>query len=678
MRKSGLWIALLWAILILVGSCAKRGTPTGGDKDTIPPQLVRATPTLETVNFSGDEIELEFNELIEARNLKKELIVTPPIEDYDFYVKKNNLFIKLKEKLLDSTTYTFNFGEAIQDLSEKNKAENAVIAFSTGTYIDSFQVRGTVRQLLTQEPAKDAIVALYNVKDTLDAFTGPPMYFARTGEDGKYTIRYIKQGRYRIYSYNDINSNLKAETNKESYSFVADTLLLGNILTDATTDSLSLVDFTTVDMSLVRKDMQPLTLQSSRPSGQYYEFKFNKGLSQYTLAVDKADVTTDTKNLVEALNLSTVDSVRYLFDNLQNERKVIRVYNTIQQDSLRVSLTAIDSIGQAIDSTVYVQFADSRRQPEEFQTQFDVQDDAIEKAIESTIMFSKPVLEMKTDSILLGYDTLFYLPINYAEAFSWNETLDEVKIRISISREQLIDSVEVYQNRSDSLFFVQQQERYQHYVDSIQQTNDAKKRRELFNQLIRVRSTTRLSTLQDSIQATKDDEAASQMIRAYVNKISISDIPPQKNLDRQSVEESLKPLNFYAAPGSFVSVEQDSNVAIVQRYTFKDPEKYGTVSGTIDLPYQNYFLQLVNNEYEVVKEVRNPKHYTFRMILPGTYRLRVLVDTNDNGRWEDGNILLNQEPEPVLLYPEEVVFRENWEVNDVNVTTNSLFTPSSE
>ena len=681
MNKNGLWLASAWVILIILGSCAKRGTPTGGEKDTIPPVLVRAIPALETVNFDGDEIQLEFDELIEARNLKKELIITPPIKDYDFYTKKNKLYIRLKEDLLDSTTYTFNFGEAIQDLSERNKAENAVIAFSTGAYIDSFQVSGTVRQLLTQAPAEGAVVALYNVKDTLDAFTGPPMYFAKADEEGNYTIRYIKQGQYRIYAYNDVNSNLKAETNKEAYGFKADTLYLRppRANTAFLSDSLPPIDLAAVNISLVRKNIQPLVLQSSRPNGKYYEFKFNKGIRDYTLSVNEEDVAPSTKDFVAALEVNTTDSTRYLFDNLQNAQKVIRAYNTLQQDSLRVSLTASDSTEQMIrDSVFYVQFVESRRQSEEFQTQFEVQSDAIEQTVESVIRFNKPVIKVKSDSILLSYDTLFYLPIDYKRALTWNNMLDEVRIEIPVSRQQLVDSVLFYKRQNDSVLFARQQQLARTYLDSLQQATDPEKQRALLQSLTQVLPTPSLNILRDSVTNTENNEQATRLIQAYSDTATFDEPPPVKQYDRRSIDEGLEVLNFYAASGSFMSVEQDSSQAIIQRYTFKNPEEYGTVSGTIDLPYKSYFLQLVDKDYKVVKELKDPKRYTFSMIPPDTYRLRILIDANNNDRWEDGNILLNQEPEPVLMYQDEVVFRENWEVNDVNLDSSKLFTQSSE
>ena len=680
MKKREFWLAMTWLALIVVGSCARRGIPTGGEKDTIPPRLIGVTPPLETVNFDGDEIVLEFDELIEARNLKSELIVTPPIDDYDFYIKKNALYIQLKEDLLDSTTYTFNFGQTIQDLSERNKAENAVVAFSTGSYIDSFQVSGSVRKLLTQQPVEGAIIALYNIKDTLDAFTGPPVYFAKADEEGNYTIRYIKKGEYQAYAYADANSNLKAETNKEAYGFLADPLRLG-VTPNATdsSDSSPVSALKAIDINIFRKDIQPLVLQSSRSNGKYYEIKFNKGIRNYSLRADREDVTSATKSFVEALNVNSTDSSRYLFYNLQGERKFIRVYNTLQQDSLRIILNATDSIEQAItDSVIYLQFVESRRKAEEFKTEFKAKSNAIEQGIESSIQFNKPVTSVQTDSILLGYDTLFYIPIDYKNALLWNEELDNVRIKIPVDRRQLIDSVLFYQRIKDSVSFIRQQDAANNYLDSLRRKNNVEKQRQLLKALARTYRNAALDKLLDSVNATRNDEQVVQLIQTFADTVQLSMTAPIKQYDRETVDDNLKALNFYVAPGSFISVEQDSNQAIIQRYTFKNPEKYGTVSGTVEVPYENYFLQLIDKKYQVVEELRNPKKYTFRMIPPDTYRLRILVDTDNDGRWEDGNILLNQEPEPVLIYQQEVVFRENWEVNDVDINADKLSTLSSE
>ena len=674
------WLASIWILLIAIGSCARRGAPTGGEKDTIPPVLIKTIPALETVNFNGNEIELQFDELIEARNLKQELIVTPPIEEYDYYVNKNTLYIRLEQDLLDSTTYTFNFGEAIQDLSERNKAENAVVAFSTGSSIDSFQVSGKVRRLLTQLPVEEAVVALYNIDDTVDIFTGPPMYFDKTNEEGEYKIRYVKRGSYRIYAYTDVNSNLKAETNKESYGFVSDTIRLENPL-GSSSDSIASTSAASVevDLFLIRKNIQPLVLQSNRPNGKYYELKFNKGILNYGISVEQSDISSATKDFMGKLGANTVDTTRFLFHNLNEERNVLRVYNTIKQDSLRITLNVTDSTEQAIrDSVFFLQFVESRRKPEEFQNKFNVQSSQIEQSIDSRIAFNKPIVKVNTDSILLGYDTLFYLPINYESAFVWSDELDEVQISIPIDQNQLLDSILVYLRREDSLSFVRQQRQVNQYLDSLQQAIKIEEQIDLIKKLARAGGQNRaVSQLLDSLSSLDNDDQKASLINDYVDTAQFDISVPAKKYDRREIAENLRALNFYAAPGSFVSVEQDSNVAIIQRYTFKVPEKYGSLSGTMNVPYENYFLQLLNQNYEVVEELKNPRQYTFNMIEPGTYRLRILVDANNNGKWEEGNILLDQEPEPVLMYQGEVIFRENWEVTE-DIDSNKLFTRSSE
>jgi uncharacterized protein (DUF2141 family) len=654
--------------------------PTGGEKDTIPPTLVSTTPALEAVNFRGDEISLTFNELIEARNLKKELIVTPPIDDYDFSIRKNRVYIDLEEDLLDSTTYTFNFGEAIQDLSEGNKAENALIAFSTGDYIDSFKIQGTVRQLLSQQPQEEAVVALYDVRDTLDAFTGPPRYFAKTNEEGEYTIRYVKPGLYRAYAYQDANSNLKVESNKEPYGFIADTLFIGTIAPEVKAqDSVPRLDLSALTIPITRKNVQPLVLQSSRATGQYYEFKFNKGLDSYAITVDTTDVETNTLSKLDSLGVTTISRPRYLFHNFQDQKKVIRVYNTLRQDSLRTVLTAVDSTKQAVrDSTFYIRFAESRRKPEDFSTRFEVGDDAISEVIQSKITFSKPVVAVSTDSILLSYDTLYYLPIAYDSTLSWNDRLDEVELTIPIDREQLVDSVIFYQQRNDSIARGQRVLNTKVYLDSLQAATQIADQRRLLGTLATVSRNPTIKQLQDSIAQIDDDQLIGPMIQSTVDTLTIVEAPAAPPLDRRDVRENLKALNFYVAPGSFMSIEQDSSEAIIQRYTFIDPNKYGTVSGTVAVPYQNYWLQLLNKSYQVVKEIKNPTAYTFRAVRPDTYYLRILVDDNGDGVWNDGNILLNEAPEPVLMYPKELIVRENWEMSSVDVNPDTLFTMSSE
>ena len=54
--------------------------------------------------------------------------------------------------------------------------------------------------------------------------------------------------------------------------------------------------------------------------------------------------------------------------------------------------------------------------------------------------------------------------------------------------------------------------------------------------------------------------------------------------------------------------------------------------------------------------------YLFSDIAPGTYRLRVLIDTDGDGRWRGGDPKLLLAPEPVFLLPKSLQIRAGFDV----------------
>nr|WKN39135.1 Ig-like domain-containing domain [Tunicatimonas sp. TK19036] len=684
--KQSYWLLIVWILLIAIGSCARRGTPTGGPKDSIPPELVRMTPELETVNFKGKEIELEFNEYIEARDLKKELIITPPVEDYDFYVSRRMLHLEIEGDLRDSTTYTLNFRDAVKDISERNPAKNVVVAFSTGSKIDSFQVSGTVHNLLTQEPIEDAIVSLYDVNDTLDVFTGPPMYLAKTDEEGNYTIRYIRAGLYSIYAYVDENTNLKVDSNNEPFGFKSKPVYLGtDINQQIKADSLGQVDSTNtlnrvIDLVIQRQDIRPIVLQSARANGKYFEVKFNKSLDYYDLS-PSGNISSATQQFLEdsvAFNLS--DSTPTLFSNFQDQQKVVRIYNTLKQDSLQIKFSAIDSAQQILsDTTLYVKFAESRRQPAEFTSQFQTKNSEFTDTISGTFTFSKPVARITTDSILLSYDTLFYVPINYAENFTWNKQYDHLTMKVPIRRQQIIDSTLVYLQLSDSLENESKIRLQEQYLDSLQSTATIEKRLEWLQQFGQQNGTSSyVRNLTDSLQTLESESAKNDLLNSYIDTVQINREFPLKNYSREEIANSLASFNFYAAPGSFMSVENDSSEQAIQKFSFKRVEDYGVIRGTVASSYPSYTIQLLDQDFNMVREKKNVKDFSFEMVPPGKYQIRVLIDADNDGVWEKGSILKKEEPEPIFFFGDLIDLRANWERSDLTITIGELSTLSSE
>ena len=114
-----LYIPVLFLLLII--SCAKKGQPNGGPKDEDAPILVTAKPAYKTTNFKGNEIRFYFDEYIVLKDLNQKLIVSPPLKNIPVISPQGSATKQLKIKILDTlkpnTTYTFNFADAIQDLS---------------------------------------------------------------------------------------------------------------------------------------------------------------------------------------------------------------------------------------------------------------------------------------------------------------------------------------------------------------------------------------------------------------------------------------------------------------------------------------------------------------------------------------------------------------------------------
>lgn len=61
------------------------------------------------------------------------------------------MLITPEKPLVENTTYTINFRDAVQDLNEGNPVYNLRLAFSTGSEIDSLQIYGSVAELFKEQ-----------------------------------------------------------------------------------------------------------------------------------------------------------------------------------------------------------------------------------------------------------------------------------------------------------------------------------------------------------------------------------------------------------------------------------------------------------------------------------------------------------------------------------------------
>ena len=153
------YILILLAVLMV--GCAKRGNITGGLTDTIPPVLKQSIPKNFSTGFNGNEVKLFFDEYVKLKDVNKQLVVSPPMNTPPTITPTNAskyITIKIKDTLQPNTTYSFNFGQSIQDNNEGNPYPQFKYVFSTGTYIDSLSVNGTISDALEKKNSLCAAV----------------------------------------------------------------------------------------------------------------------------------------------------------------------------------------------------------------------------------------------------------------------------------------------------------------------------------------------------------------------------------------------------------------------------------------------------------------------------------------------------------------------------------------
>ncbi|NQZ76252.1 MAG: hypothetical protein HRT61_09090 [Ekhidna sp.] len=228
------------------------------------------------------------------------------------------------------------------------------------------------------------------------------MYFTTANDSGNYNISYIKDGIYKILSFDDENGNYILDPESEAHAFLSDSI---NLKTEQTIKPLQ----------ALLQNIKPITLINARPAGQYAEIKFSREPFAYKLQPP------------------------YLYHNITGENKdIIRVYKPTSinyKDSIQAFLSTNDSLGNQILDTLKLVFLESKRKPATFS--YSVQPTRITEGIDSTItlLFNKPIIQLDTTKFHFFSDSIFnYIP---KADYVWNHN----KTELAYTLLQKIDSI---------------------------------------------------------------------------------------------------------------------------------------------------------------------------------------------------------------------------------------------
>ncbi len=212
-------LAAFTAAFIL--SCANIARPTGGPVDTTPPVFVKSSPKPNQLNFNKNKIEIEFDEIVQIDKPTEKVIVSPAQKKMpQIRTSGRKVIVELQDSLMPNTTYTIDFSDAITDNNEKNPLYNYSFSFSTGNSIDTLQVGGILLNAEDLEPVTGMLVGLHSDLNDSAFIKTPMQRIAKSDVSGRFTIKNIREGAYRIYGLNDANRDYKFDNPNENIAFL--------------------------------------------------------------------------------------------------------------------------------------------------------------------------------------------------------------------------------------------------------------------------------------------------------------------------------------------------------------------------------------------------------------------------------------------------------------------------
>jgi uncharacterized protein (DUF2141 family) len=630
--------------LIFLGTvlaCARVGTPPGGPLDEDAPVVTKSKPFNYSTNYNRKNILITFDEYVTLTNVFTEFTISPPLKDGPMpYVRGKGIVINLNATELDSLTYTMDFGQSIADNNEGNLLPNFQFVVSKQTYIDSFSVSGKVLDAFTHVADKDGLfVYLYNNFSDTVPFTSTPSYLAKTTAEGMYTINHIASGTYNIFVLKDVNTNMLFDMPTEVIGFASDPVYL-------------------------YPDSFPSEPDLSQIKAISEENNFD------SLKVDRHQVAIDSSILSNSGKTNYADGA-----GMKNQTNKA---DTAQTDSLKLMVYGYYvNLFSFIEPIVSKQFLSDyqRPRPEKIELLFNSPLDSlpqlkllIPETSENWYLLEKnrtldTLVYWLPDSSLILNDSLV-VAVEYPKSDSAGKlvsTIDTLVFQSNIKIETDDDN-EGRKRTGIKLPFGKKEE----IVDTLPK----KEPRLPFKHNISLQQ----HDLYRSIIITPEVpvfDYRPELIKVF-RKEDTLEIPLKFNfiVDSTKLRKATIEIGFESDAAYTLKLYEGAFTDIYGRTidttTFNFRTQRDDYYGMVNLQMQGItaptIVQLLGKDEVVVKQrvlYSNEKIF-FDFLKPEKYTLKVIIDGNDNGKWDTGVYKLKQQPEQVEYFPKVLDVKSNW------------------
>ena len=666
-------------VVLLVLSCANIGTPDGGPYDEDPPKVVRTSPKEYATNTRTKKIVLEFDENIKLDNATEKVMVSPPqLEMPEISAMGKRITIELMDTLKDSTTYTIDFSDAIEDNNEGNPMGDYAFAFSTGDRIDTFQMSGTVLNAENLEPIKGILVGLYSEKEDSVFRTKSFERVSRTNGSGHFTIKGIAPGEYRAYALTDQNQNFLFDQKSEQIAF-SDRLLTPSAKPDIRPDTVwhDSIHYDSIVMTpYMHFFPDDIVLLAFTETGQdqYLLKKEREVLNKFTICFS---APRDTLPLIVATDFDA--STAFVTDANQTNDTItywIRDSLIYYNDTLNMLLyyMGTDTNGvlvQMVDTMELVSKVSKERFDKQRKREYEDWAKQSKKDAEAEAKKKAREIRKKEEDAK-------------AEAKAKGETENTESTEEPQQTEQPEEESEQPELSEES----EKSEDAQKSEQSEKKKGKKKKDYDFDADNfvvppmpetfvgVRVSSTSAMAPDQN-IEFIFEEPIDTFDINAFHFTIQVDSTfqPADFMILRDSI--NIKKFTFYAEwmpdttyqlqidTGAFVSIYGHRMAGQKKSIKIKSLDTYSALFVNLDNFKGNGVVELLKAGDKVVKSARAiDNRADFFFITPGDYYIRMFDDRNRNGKWDTGEFDSHTQPEDMYYYHKELNLRAMWEVSE--------------
>jgi uncharacterized protein (DUF2141 family) len=122
------------------------------------------------------------------------------------------------------------------------------------------------------------------------------------------------------------------------------------------------------------------------------------------------------------------------------------------------------------------------------------------------------------------------------------------------------------------------------------------------------------------------------------------------------------------ADEALTDIYGDKNKESTKRFMIDKPENYGTLTLKVTVPdtARSYIVQIYDSKKNLMRTdvVTKNTSLVYKNYFTGKYQIKVIYDTNKNGKGDSGNVKNKTYPEKAWYNPKDITLRPNWEMEE--------------